>query len=128
MYNYIEAMTEDVKEYINNEVNAQDYTDRDELEQFLNDELWTVDSVTGNASGSYTFNRVQAQLYVLDDMDGLKEALEEFGIDSATVAEKFLSEDWEWFDVTLRCYYLGQAISEALDELEDELEFAEDEE
>ena len=48
MYNYLKAMKEDVLEYINNEINLSDYEDLDELEQFLNDELWTVDSVTGN--------------------------------------------------------------------------------
>lgn len=58
-------------------------------------------------------------------MDLLSEACAEFGIDSATVGEKFLDEDWEYFDVTIRCYLLSQAISEALDEIEDDFEFAE---
>lgn len=126
MYNYYESMKEDVLDYIRNEVNAEDYTDRDELEQFLSDELWTVDSVTGNGSGSYTFDRVQASLYVLDNMDLLREAIDEFSTDGETVADKFLSEDWEWFDVTIRCYCLGSAISDALDEIEDELTFSEE--
>lgn len=59
-YNYIEAMKEDIKEYIKNEVTLSDYSDRDELEKHLNDTLWTEDSVTGNASGSYTFNTYKA--------------------------------------------------------------------
>lgn len=122
MYNYLEAMKEDVLEYINNEINLSDYEDLDELEQFLNDELFTVDSVTGNASGSYTFNRWQAQEYVCDNMDELKEALNEFGTDAETIADKFLSEDWEYFDVTIRCYLLGAAISEALEEIEEDFE------
>lgn len=118
MYNYLEEMKNDVMEYINNEIDLSNYEDRDELEQFLNDELFTVDSVTGNASGSYTFNRVQASLYVLDNMDLLQEAIRGFCIDSETVADKFLSDDWEYFDVTIRCYLLGQAIAEALDEMD----------
>lgn len=118
MYNYLEEMKNDVMEYINNEIDLSNYEDRDELEQFLNDELFTVDSVTGNASGSYTFNRVQASLYVLDNMDLLQEAIREFCIDSETVADKFLSDDWEYFDVTIRCYLLWQAIAEALDEMD----------
>lgn len=40
MYNYLEEMKSDVMEYINNEINLADYEDRDELEQFLNDELF----------------------------------------------------------------------------------------
>lgn len=118
MYNYLEEMKNDVMEYINNEINLADYEDREELEQFLNDELFTVDSVTGNASGSYTFNRWQAKEYVEDNMDELQSAINEFCINSETVADKFLSEDWEYFDVTIRCYLLGQAIAEALDEID----------
>lgn len=124
MYNYLEAMKEDILEYINNEINFSDYDDLYELEQFLNDELCTVDSVTGNASGSYTFNRRQAQEYVSDNVDELKEALNEFCVDSETIADKFMSEDWEYFDVTIRCYLLGSAISEALEEIEDDFERA----
>lgn len=117
MYNYLEEMKSDVMEYINNEINLADYEDRDELEQFLNDELFAVDSVTGNASGSYTFNRWQAKEYVDDSMDELESAVNEFCIDSETVADKFLSEDWEYFDVIIRCHLLGQAIAEALDKM-----------
>lgn len=127
MYNYLESMKSDIKDYIKNEINTANYSDRDELESDLNDILWTEDSITGNASGSYTFNRAEAAEYVNDNIDLLSEACAEFGIDSATVGEKFLDEDWEYFDVTIRCYLLGQAISEALDEIEDDLEFAEEE-
>ena len=124
MYNYLEAMKKDITEYINNEINLADFTDRDELENSLNDDLFTVDSVTGNASGSYTFSRAQAQEYVKDNIDLLEDACEEFGTDAATVGEWFLSEDWEKMDVTIRCYLLGQAIGEALDDMVDELEEA----
>jgi hypothetical protein len=77
------------------------------------------DSVTGNASGSYTFNRWTAKEYVADNMELLKDALDEFCTESRTIAEHFLNEDWEYFDVSIRCYLLGSVISEVLDELED---------
>ena len=129
MYDYREAMTEDVKQWITDEVNLADWTeDREGLEQQLNDDLWTADSVTGNASGSYTFNRVQASLYVLDNMDLLQEAIDEFATDPATVGDKFISEDWEWFDVTIRCYLLGSIISDVLNEMEENWDFKESEE
>ena len=129
MYDYREAMTEDVKEWIKNEVDLTEWTeDREGLEQHLNNDLWTVDSVTGNGSGSYTFNRVQASLYVLDNMDVLQEAFDEFATDPATVGDKFLSEDWEYFDVTIRCYLLGSVISDVLDEMEENGDFDESEE
>ena len=127
MYNYLEAMKSDIMDYIRNEVNTNEYADRDELDAFLNDELWTVDSVTGNASGSYTFNSYTAKEYVFDNIDLLNEAITEF-CETDVIGEKFLNEEWEWMDVTIRCYLLGQAISEALDDIEEELIFADDEE
>lgn len=116
MYNYLNNMENDILDYINENINIEDYeNDRESLEEKLNDELFYEDSITGNASGSYTFNRCTAQEYVTDNIELLNDAVSEFGIDSETVSEKFLNEEWEYFDVTIRCYLLGQAISKALD-------------
>lgn len=116
---YFNKVSEDVKEYIDNEVNLTEWTEnRDGLEEKLNDELWINDSVTGNASGSYTFSRHEAGKHVFDDMETVAEALEEFCIEAETIAEKFIAMDWEYFDVTARCYVLAQAIGTVLDELE----------
>lgn len=127
MYNYLEAIKEDVMEYIKNKVNYSDYETIEDLEQFLNDELFTEDSVTGNASGSYTFCRSTAKDYVTGNMDECVEALKEFCVSSEEIAEKFLCEDWEYFDVTIRCYLLGQAISEVLEEIEQDFDEAHEE-
>lgn len=55
MYDYREAMTEDVKEWIKQNIDLTEWTeDREGLEQQLNDDLWTEDSITGNASGCRT--------------------------------------------------------------------------
>ena len=72
-YNYMEAMKEDIKEYINNEVNLKDFTDRDELEEKLNEDLWVEDSVTGNASGSYYCNSWKAEEAICHNLDLLGE-------------------------------------------------------
>lgn len=121
---YLEMVKEDVLQYIKDEIEFEEFDSLEELEEKLNDDLWTVDSVTGNGSGSYTFNRYKAQKIVLDNMDDVAEACREFDIDAATVGEKFLEEDFEWFDVTARCAFLGQAIAEALEEIEDEFDAA----
>ena len=126
-YDYLESMKEDVLSAIEHQYTLADYENREEFEQVLNDELWIDDSVTGNASGSYTFDSVDAKDYVTGNMDLLKEMIDEFGIDAKTVADHFMNEDWEYFDVSIRCYLLGQAISAALDEI-DEDEFRQDEE
>lgn len=124
-YNYLEAVKDDIKQYVRDNDILSEYDGPDEAREALNDDLWVEDSVTGNGSGSYTFNREQAKEYLFDSNDGLdllREAVSDFGIDAETVVDHFMSEDWEWFDVTIRCYVLGQAIDEALDEIEDDLE------
>ena len=123
-YNYLEAMKEDVKEYVKNEaeLTLDDLLyNRSDLEEKLHDDLWVNDSVTGNASGSYFCNTYKSKECVLDNMDLLKEMCQEFGTDAETIGQKFLDDEWEWMDVSIRCYLLGQAISEALDEIEEEL-------
>ena len=124
-YNYLENIKADVKEYIDNEINLKDFSDREELEEKLNDTLWTEDSVTGNASGSYYCNSWKAEEALAHNWDLLAEAMKEFGCEV-----DLLEKGAEWADVTIRCYLLGQAISEVLDEMEEELEevFADDEE
>lgn len=124
-YNYLESMKEDVKEYIINdsELSIDDLIyNRSELEEKLNEDLWAYDDVTGNASGSYTFNSYKAKEYVLDNMDLLEEMCNEFCVDAETIGKKFLDGAWEWMDVSIRCYLLGQAISEVLDDIEEEQE------
>ena len=113
-YNYLEAVTEDVREYVKNEIDFKDFEDINELVEKLNDDLFTCDSVTGNASGSYTFNTYQAEENLCHNMDLLKEACDEFGSDMGELVEKGA----EGCDVTIRCYLLGQAIAEVMEEIE----------
>ena len=124
-YNYLENIKADVKEYINNEINLKDFSDREELEEKLNEDLWICDSVTGNASGSYYCNSWKAEEALAHNWDLLAEAMKEFCCEV-----DLLEKGAEWADVTIRCYLLGQAIGEVLDEMEEELEevFADDEE
>jgi len=119
-YNYLEAVKSDIEDVLDDYISAYgDDVDADEIRQRLNDDLWTDDSVTGNGSGSYTFNREEAKKYLFDSDDGmdiLKEAVSEFGTEAEDVVNHFMSEDWEYFDVTIRCYILAQAIDEVLEE------------
>ena len=118
-YNYLETITTDVIDCIKENYNAEEIAnrmaDRDEWEQELNDDLWCADSVTGNASGSYFCNTWKAEEAIAHNWDILADALLEFGCYDVNPIEKGA----EWCDVTIRCYLLGQAINEALDELEE---------
>lgn len=132
MYNYLENVTADAKQVILENLDNWDFADRDELEEKANDDLWCDDGVTGNGSGSYTFNREAAKEYVTGSDDGLgtlRDAVCEFDCEHRAFTA-FLENDWEYLDVTIRCYLLSQAISAALDELEEEgaIQYTEEEE
>jgi hypothetical protein len=114
-YNYLEQVTSDAKEAILEYMDEWDFSSRDELGQIATDELWANDGVTGNASGSYYCNAWKAEEAICHNWDLLGEAIDEFGGDA-----DILQQGAESCDVTIRCYLLGQAISAALDELEEE--------
>lgn len=126
-YDYLSAVESDVREYIENNVNFHDYSDLDEMKEDLNEKLFVEDSVTGNASGSYTFNTWKAEEYLCYNLDLLAEANEEFGGSS-----DILSDGAEMCDVTIRCYLLGQAIENVAPDMcqdwEDSQEESEEEE
>lgn len=122
MYDYREAMTEDVKEWIKQNIDLTEWTeDREGLEQQLNDDLWTEDSITGNASGSYYCNSYKAEESIAHNWNLLNEALDEFEQNNINVIEKGAG----WADVTIRCYLLGSVISDVLDEMEENGDFDE---
>lgn len=122
MYDYKEAVKNDVMNYITEHYTKDEINEnlsysgsRDRWQEELNDDMWSADSVTGNASGSYTFNTWQAEENLCHNMELLKEALEEFGCNI-----DYLEKGAEACDVTIRCYLLYGAISEVLAELEND--------
>lgn len=118
-YNYREAVKDDVLEYINNEINFEDFDTLEDLEEHLNDVLFNEDSVTGNASGSYTFNTYEAEENICHNFDLLADALDEFGGGC-----DILRGGAEAADVTIRCYLLGECIADALGEIESDFDEA----
>ena len=118
-YNYREAIRDDIREYIHEEINLAEWGgSREGLEEKLNDDLWICDGVTGNASGSYTFSRWKAEENLCHNWELLAEALQEFGCEGVNVIEKGA----EWADVTIRCYLLGECIAAVLDEFAAQLD------
>lgn len=114
-YNYLENLKNDIEQYLeDNDWKIDTDITREELEEELQDDLWTCDSVTGNGSGSYTFSSTEAEENLKGNYDLLKEAYNEFGIDTFDIEDM---DNFEKHDVTIRCYLLNEAITEVLDEL-----------
>lgn len=123
MYNYKEQVKNDcidaIREYINYHKDDIKGMSRDDLQDKLYDTFWIDDSVTGNASGSYTFNAWEAHENLNGNMDLLAEAMSEFGC-NVNVLEK----GSEWCDVTIRCYLLCECLNNAMEEIKEEIENA----
>ena len=119
-YDYRQAVRNDILDYIKeHDIQVTD-KNREEVQGFLYDTLFVEDSVTGNASGSYTFNTWKAEEYLCHNLDLLAEAIDEFVADAGTY--KDCIESAETADVTIRCYLLTECLSSVLDELEVEEE------
>ena len=116
-YDYFEAVCDDVRQYIIDEIDLYEFDDMDELVEALNDRCWICDSVTGNASGSYTFNTYKAEENLCHNLDLLLDVCQEFGIP----VEETLEKGAESCDVIIRCYLLPCAINEVLKDYEDEI-------
>lgn len=124
-YNYHQAIQEDILEYIKENYTQEELLEhletrcgKDEFFEKLYEDLWVCDSVTGNASGSYTFSTWKSEEYLCHNLDLLRDAINEFGGDFS----KALEEGAEYCDVTIRCYLLPTTIWECLDIIKDELE------
>ena len=122
MYDYFENVKADILEAIENGSYSyiiDEYKDEEgEVEKSyifdeLYDDMWTDDSITGNASGSYTFNTYEAEENIAHNLDLLAEACEAFGS-----SMDVLKDGAEACDVTIRCYLLSSALDEALDEID----------
>ena len=81
-YNYEDAVIADIINYIESNYTTDELREklenRNEFEQELNDILFTEDSVTGNASGSYTLDTWEAEENICHNMDLLKDACDTF--------------------------------------------------
>ena len=117
-YDYREAMRDDLNQAIEEKEEwigktiTEAYDSKEEAYDQLFDYMWINDSVTGNASGSYTFNTYKSEEYLCHNLDLLEEALREFGCDGSYITE----HGAEACDVTIRCYLLPEMLTEVIDE------------
>jgi len=117
MYNYLEAVKNDVRFAINEGRVYIDYdNDIDDIIISVEDALWADDEVTGNESGTYTFDKEKAKGYVSENLDLLADAIDAFDC-REEAGKKLVYKDWEYFDVIIRLYVLSQAIREVVEEV-----------
>lgn len=131
-YDYNKEVSADVLQYIidNYDINEEENTieidgtvynisedadndnnSRDDLIEKLNEDMWIADSVTGNGSGSYTFNTWKARCNLWNNEELIEEVTKEFEITPENASNP------EFMDVSIRCYLLGGAIEAVIDEI-----------
>ena len=114
-YDYRKHIKEDIINYIKDNYTKEEINEKS-YDEFY-DDLFIEDSVTGNASGSYTFNTWQAEENLTHNYDLLTEALDEFGY---THGSEPFNKGAEWCDVTIRCYLLGECLTDALSVIQED--------
>ena len=112
-YDYMAAVEDDIRTYLQENNIVITSENKEEMFEELSERLWDCDSVTGNASGSYTFSTWKAEEYLCHNLDLLAEACEEFGSNI-----DILKDGAEACDVTIRCYLLSECLNNVLDDVE----------
>lgn len=109
---YLEEVVEDIENYIPDyytEEEYNQYAEDGELASMIKDDMWAEDGVTGNYSGSYTFD-IEARDNILNDkFETIVKAIEEGMYDAESLGKAIVDDDWETLDVVCRCYVLYEA-------------------
>ena len=121
MYDYRENVMCDIREWISDNEDSLEGLDRSDAYELVYDACWKEDSVTGNASGSYTFSRTLARDNFFSDLDSDQYIWDmcEDGFSTYEEVGKLMAQsDWEKVDVYIRCWLLNQCVTEVLDEMD----------
>lgn len=127
-YNYLDCIEEDVKIYIEENggilglLQMRDYEDCEDLGELKEALIYVLedeDSITGNASGSYTMNIWQAEQNLAHNLDLLISVCKEWEYNL-----KEMIESPELGDVLIRRYLLSKAVTNVLEDKEDEFDRA----
>lgn len=117
-YNYRKAIIKDIKDYIKD--NPCDWADPsiiDDPFDYWYDVLWAEDCVTGN--GAYWYAKEdECEEYLAHNIDLALEACEEYCVDMRALFEAAaIGNAARYIDCTIRCYLLGECLSQVLEEL-----------
>lgn len=110
---YYEEVKNDAIEAIDEQFD-NGYWDEDTEWDVVYDNLFVDDSVTGNGSGSYTFNAFKARENVSEAIfdDRIIRALDNIGCDAEHIMNYIRENDPESIDVCIRCAMLDEVYDE----------------
>lgn len=110
-YDYRKEMIQDIKNYIwMNDLQPEEGMSRDKYLEYLNDELWDKDEVTGNGANYYGTEE-ECEEYICHNLKLFFEALSEWGMSLNDLPSTLYEEPARYMDSTIRCYLLNECIS-----------------
>lgn len=117
IYDYCEAVRKDVKEYIEShytkEEFEQDMKEFSNYSDWLYDEMFDEESVTGNEANPYAKSKEEADRYLYGNYELILDAYDfEY---NGQIPDKSLRTP-EIIDNVVRCYVLNEIISDILNE------------
>ena len=118
-YDYRRAIIDDVKDWVVNETDILEKEFTDDLYDWIYDEVFDNDGITGNG-WSYYNTEEKCSEYLSGNFDLLYEAAHEFCIDDEIniLISHYKNKDLaRYFDCTIRCYLLMDCIYTAIKEL-----------
>lgn len=116
-YDYRIEMANDILNYIQSNITFEDWEFRVDFEDYLYNELWADNSITGN-DGNYYSTESDCEAFLAYNLDLMMEACEEFCVDMKTLLQHYHNGDLaRYLDCTIRCYLLGEVIYEILNDI-----------
>jgi len=95
-----------------------DLYDEQEVSDTIVENFTYSDEITGNGSGSFTFNTNEAKNIVSENIDDIVTILNELDYNvNEKVGEAFIEGGWEELDVIARSFVLSQSATEFAEEL-----------
>lgn len=118
-YNYYTEVTNDIVQWINdNNFDLSQFEDRYEAIEFLRDELWAEDEITGNGSWGYA-SESKCEEFLCHNINILIEAFDLFGVSIPDLREQYKNNYLaRYLDCFIRLYVLDSAIESVLETLE----------
>lgn len=119
-YDYKRAIIDNIKEWalMNGVIpHAQkEHWNKEDLAEWLNDELWDHDCITGNGPNGFA-SEEKCQEYVAGNLATYFEAADEFCDFPNSGTPWIYKNPAQHMDATIRCYLLGECIWKAVEEL-----------
>lgn len=115
-YDYYIEVANDIENWLDfNDFDLSQFKNREEAAEFLLDELWSEDSITGNGPEGYA-SEEECEEFLCHNLNLLFDALSEFGELVGSLLDKYHKEknSARRADCTIRCYVLDDAIERAL--------------